>query len=124
MTTPFHTNILELTPFLFFTGKGGLGKTSTACATAVSLAEEGKKVLLVSTDPASNLQDVFDVELTNKPTPTPNMQNLYVANIDPEISAKEYKDNVVGQFCDKLLKVVIIKMKKQLSDHCPVEIFV
>ena len=122
MNTLFHPNKLELTPFLFFTGKGGVGKTSTACATAVSLAEEGKKVLLVSTDPASNLQDVFDVELTNKPTPTPNMQNLYVANIDPEISAKEYKDNVVGPYRDKLPEAVINQMEEQLSGACTVEI--
>src|SRR5699024_6504112 len=115
MNTLFHPNKLELTPFLFFTGKGGVGKTSTACATAVSLAEEGKKVLLVSTDPASNLQDVFDVELTNKPTPTPNMQNLYVANIDPEISAKEYKDNVVGPYRDKLPEAVLIKWRNNFQ---------
>jgi anion-transporting ArsA/GET3 family ATPase len=56
-----------MTPFLFLTGKGGVGKTSTACATAVALADSGKRVLLVSTDPASNLQDVFGIELTNSP---------------------------------------------------------
>src|SRR5699024_3165643 len=106
MNTLFHQNKLELTPFLFFTGKGG----------------EGKKVLLVSTDPASNLQDVFDVELTNKPTPTPNMQNLYVANIDPEISAKEYKDNEVGPYRDKPPEAVINQMEEQLSGACTVEI--
>src|SRR5699024_6832660 len=111
------------TPFLFFTGKGGVGKTSTACATAVSLAEEGKKVLLVSTDPASNLQVVFDVELTNKPTPTLNMQNLYVANIDPEISTKEYKDNVFGPYRYKLLEAVIDLMEEQISCACTVEIY-
>ena len=58
------------TKYLFFTGKGGVGKTSVACATAVSLADQGKKVLLISTDPASNLQDVFSMELTNKARPT------------------------------------------------------
>lgn len=122
MYTLFHPNKFKLTPFLFFTGKGGVGKTSTACATAVSLAEEGKKVLLVSTDPASNLQDVFDVELTNKPTPIPSIENLSVANIDPEISAKEYKDNVVGPYRDKLPEAVINQMEEQLSGACTVEI--
>jgi arsenite-transporting ATPase len=58
---------ISLTPFLFFTGKGGVGKTTTACATAVTLVEQGKRVLIVSTDPASNLQDVFEMELTNEP---------------------------------------------------------
>lgn len=122
MYTLFHPNKFKLTPFLFFTGKGGVGKTSTACATAVSLAEEGKKVLLVSTDPASNLQDVFDVELTNKPTPIPSIENLSVANIDPEIPAKEYKDNVVGPYRDKLPEAVINQMEEQLSGACTVEI--
>lgn len=122
MHTLFHPNKFKLTPFLFFTGKGGVGKTSTACATAVSLAEEGKKILLVSTDPASNLQDVFNVELTNKPTPISTIENLSVANIDPEISAKEYKDNVIGPYRDKLPEAVINQMEEQLSGACTVEI--
>lgn len=122
MSTLFHPKKLEITPFLFFTGKGGVGKTSTACATAVSLAEEGKKVLLVSTDPASNLQDVFDVELTNKPTPISTIENLAVANIDPETSAKEYKENVVGPYRNKLPEAVINQMEEQLSGACTVEI--
>lgn len=62
----FDLQQLNLTKYLFFTGKGGVGKTSIACATAVSLADSGKKVLLISTDPASNLQDVFNMELTNE----------------------------------------------------------
>src|SRR5699024_8399059 len=122
MHTLFHPNKFKLTPFLFFTGKGGVGKTSTACATAVSLAEEGKKVLLVSTDPASNLQDVFDVELTNKPTPIPSIENLSVANIDPEISAKEYKDNVVGPYRDKLTEAVSNQLEEQLLVACMVDV--
>src|SRR5699024_1831013 len=118
MSTLFHPKILEITPFLFFTGKGGVGKTSTAFATAVSFAVEGKKVLLVSTDPASNLQDVFDVELTNKPTPISTIENLDVENIDPETSAKEYKENVVGPYRNKLPEAVINQMEEQLSGAC------
>ena len=64
MKNLFDPNKIKLTKYLFFTGKGGVGKTSTACATAVSLADSGKRVLLISTDPASNLQDVFETELT------------------------------------------------------------
>jgi arsenite/tail-anchored protein-transporting ATPase len=62
----FNPKDINITKYLFFTGKGGVGKTSTACAMAVNLADEGKKIMLISTDPASNLQDVFNTELDNK----------------------------------------------------------
>ncbi|MFD1926471.1 arsenical pump-driving ATPase [Sporosarcina siberiensis] len=118
----FNPNKAVLTPFLFFTGKGGVGKTSTACATAVSLADQGKKVLLVSTDPASNLQDVLDVELTNDPIAIPSVNNLFACNIDPEASAKTYRDKVVGPYRGKLPDSVLSTMEEQLSGACTVEI--
>ena len=118
----FNPNQIALTPFLFFTGKGGVGKTSTACATAVSLADQGKKVLLVSTDPASNLQDVLDVELTNDPVAIPSVTNLFACNIDPEASAKTYREQVVGPYRGKLPDAVLATMEEQLSGACTVEI--
>ncbi len=118
----FNPNQIALTPFLFFTGKGGVGKTSTACATAVSLADQGKKVLLVSTDPASNLQDVLDVELTNDPIAIPSVNNLFACNIDPEASAKTYREQVVGPYRGKLPDAVLATMEEQLSGACTVEI--
>ena len=118
----FNPNKIALTPFLFFTGKGGVGKTSTACATAVSLADQGKKVLLVSTDPASNLQDVLDVELTNDPVAIPSVNNLFACNIDPEASAKTYREQVVGPYRGKLPDAVLATMEEQLSGACTVEI--
>ncbi|WP_342511824.1 arsenical pump-driving ATPase [Sporosarcina sp. FSL K6-1522] len=118
----FNPNKTGLTPFLFFTGKGGVGKTSTACATAVSLADQGKKVLLVSTDPASNLQDVLDVELTNDPLAIPSVTNLFACNIDPEASAKAYREKVVGPYRGKLPDAVLSTMEEQLSGACTVEI--
>lgn len=87
----FDPYSLPLTKYLFYTGKGGVGKTSVACATAVALADRGKKVLLISTDPASNLQDVFSMALTNKGTPIPAVPNLTVANLDPLEAAAEYR---------------------------------
>ncbi len=93
---------LPLTKYLFFTGKGGVGKTSVACTTAVALADRGKRVVLVSTDPASNLQDVFGAELDNKGTPIQEVPNLTVANFDPEQAAAEYREGVVGPFRGKL----------------------
>jgi arsenite-transporting ATPase len=68
------------TPFLFFTGKGGVGKTSLACATAVGLADRGSRVLLVSTDPASNLDEMLEVSLTDSPAPVPNAAGLFAMN--------------------------------------------
>ncbi|TQR13341.1 arsenical pump-driving ATPase [Psychrobacillus soli] len=110
------------TPFLFLTGKGGVGKTSTACATAVSLADNGKRVLLISTDPASNLQDVFGIELTNRPKVVPNVENLHACNLDPEASAKAYREKVVGPYRGKLPESVVSSMEEQLSGACTVEI--
>lgn len=122
MYSLFNPNKMAVTPFLFFTGKGGVGKTSTACATAVALADQGKKVLLVSTDPASNLQDVLEVELTNDPKSIPSVANLSACNIDPEQAAKAYKESVVGPYRGKLPEAVLATMEEQLSGACTVEI--
>jgi len=121
MTNLYNPNTIAFTPFLFFTGKGGVGKTSTACATAITLADMGKQVLLISTDPASNLQDVFEIELTNKPKEIPSVPNLQVANLDPETAAHEYKERVVGPYRGKLPDAVIAPMEEQLSGACTVE---
>ncbi|MDD2615389.1 MAG: arsenical pump-driving ATPase [Methanosarcina sp.] len=113
---------MKLTKYLFFTGKGGVGKTSAACATAVTLADEGKKLLLISTDPASNLQDVFNTELNSKGVSIKEVPNLIVANLDPEEAAQEYKESVVAPYRGKLPEVVIKNMEEQLSGSCTVEI--
>ncbi|TQI66804.1 arsenical pump-driving ATPase [Clostridium sp. KNHs216] len=118
----FHPLTISLTKYLFFTGKGGVGKTSIACATAVSLADNGKRVLLISTDPASNLQDVFSMELTNKGTPIPGVPNLVVANLDPIQAAAEYRDSVITPYRGRLPASVIANMEEQLSGSCTVEI--
>lgn len=121
MYPSFRPNNIQ-TQFLFLTGKGGVGKTSTACATAVLLADSGKKVLLISTDPASNLQDVFGIELSSIPRAVPSVENLFASNIDPEASAKAYRENVVGPYRDKFPAAVVATMEEQLSGACTVEI--
>lgn len=118
----FHPQNMKLTQYLFYTGKGGVGKTSTACATAVSLADSGKKVLLISTDPASNLQDVFSMELNNKGTPIPDVPNLVVANLNPMEAAAEYRESVIAPYRGQLPESVIANMEEQLSGSCTVEI--
>ncbi|MGC6176960.1 arsenical pump-driving ATPase [Lacrimispora sp. 38-1] len=118
----FHIEKAVFTKYLFFTGKGGVGKTSTACATAVSLADSGKKVLLISTDPASNLQDVFETELNNKGVPIPEVPNLVVANLDPIEAAGEYRESVIAPYRGQLPEAVIKNMEEQLSGSCTVEI--
>ena len=110
------------TKYLFFTGKGGVGKTSTACATAVYLADHGKCVLLVSTDPASNLQDVFSLALDRKGTEIPQAPGLFVANLDPVKAAEEYRESVVAAYRGVLPEAAIENMREQLSGSCTTEI--
>jgi arsenite-transporting ATPase len=113
---------LSLSKYLFFTGKGGVGKTSIACAAALSLADSGKKTLLICTDPASNLQDVFNTELDGKGVPIKDAPNLVVANLDPIQAAAEYRENIVAQYRGKLPDTVITNMEEQLSGSCTIEI--
>lgn len=113
---------LELTKYFFFTGKGGVGKTSAACATAVNLADGGKRVMLISTDPASNLQDVFGIDLDNKGTAILEVPNLTVVNLDPVEAAHEYKEKVIGPYKGILPDAAIASMEEQLSGSCTIEI--
>lgn len=118
----FNITTINLTKYLFFTGKGGVGKTSIACATAVGLADAGKKILLISTDPASNLQDVFNQTLNGHGSSIAEVPGLTVVNLDPEQAAAEYRESVVAPFRGKLPESVIQNMEEQLSGSCTVEI--
>jgi len=108
--------------YLFFTGKGGVGKTSIACACAVELADAGKTVLLVSTDPASNVGQVFNVAIGNKITPIVTVPNLSALEIDPQGAAQAYRDRIVGPVRGVLPDDVVKGIEEQLSGACTTEI--
>lgn len=110
------------TRFLFFTGKGGVGKTSLACATAVALADGGRRVLLVSTDPASNLDEVLGAALAAAPADIPHVPGLRALNIDPAAAAAAYRERLVGPYRGKLPDAVLRGMEEQLSGACTMEI--
>jgi len=108
--------------FLFFTGKGGVGKTSLACACALSLADAGRRVLLVSTDPASNLDEMLGVALSDRPNPVPGAQRLDALNIDPDAAADAYRARVVGQMPAQSTPAELDTVREQLSGACTTEI--
>jgi arsenite-transporting ATPase len=110
------------TRFLFFTGKGGVGKTSLACASAIALADAGRRVLLVSTDPASNLDEVLGVCLTSMPTGVPTVPRLAALNIDPSSATAAYREKLVGPYRGKLPESILRGMAEQLSGACTMEI--
>jgi arsenite-transporting ATPase len=112
----------QATRNLFFTGKGGVGKTSLACAAAVRLADAGKKVLLVSTDPASNLDEVLGTALGNHPTQITAVPGLSAMNLDPEKAAAEYRERMVGPYRTLLPASAIASMEEQFSGSCTLEI--
>jgi len=116
------TLIPDPTRILFFTGKGGVGKTSAACATAIGLADAGRRVLLVSTDPASNLDEVLGVMLTSEPKPVPDAPGLFALNIDPEQAAHDYRERVVAPYRGVLPATAVASIEEQLSGACTLEI--
>ncbi len=116
-------NFLKDAPrYLFFTGKGGVGKTSVACATALALAERGERVLLVSTDPASNLDEVLDTKLGASPVAIAGAPRLFALNIDPEAAALAYRERMVGPYRGVLPDAAVRSIEEQLSGACTVEI--
>jgi arsenite-transporting ATPase len=110
------------TRHLFFTGKGGVGKTSTACATAVGLARTGKSVLLVSTDPASNLEEVLGQPVGTSSVPVDLVPGLSALNVDPEAAAAAYRERVIGPYRGVLPDSAVARVEEQLSGACTVEI--
>ena len=110
------------TPNLFFTGKGGVGKTSLSCATAVALADAGKKILLVSTDPASNIDEVLGAHVDTKPCTITEVPNLFALNVDPEKAAEEYRERVIGPYRGVLPEAAVKAVEEQFAGACTVEI--
>lgn len=107
---------------LFFTGKGGVGKTTTSAATAIALADSGKRVLLVSTDPASNLDEVLGLALSAEPAEVPDVPGLFAINVNPVEAAATYREQMVGPYRGILPDAAVRSMEEQLSGACTVEI--
>jgi len=122
MCLPISSLVDSATRFLFFTGKGGVGKTSLACSTAIALADRGRRVLLVSTDPASNLDEVLGVNLANRATTVLGVPNLFALDIDPEAAAQSYREKLVGPMRGILPAAALRSMEEQLSGACTTEI--
>ena len=112
----------DLPRYLFLTGKGGVGKTSIACATAIGLARAGGRVLLVSTDPASNVSQVFGVPIGNAVTPIQSVPGLSALEIDPEEAAAAYRERIVGPVRGLLPEPEVRSIEEQLSGACTTEI--
>ena len=110
------------TRFLFFTGKGGVGKTTVAAAAALALADQGRRVLVVSTDPASNLGDVFATRIGPEQTAVPGTERLWALNIDPEAAAAAYRERVIGPSRGVMPAKELRALEEQLAGQCTVEI--
>lgn len=119
MNMPF---LKDIPPFIFFTGKGGVGKTSLACATAVWLADQGKRTLLVSTDPASNVGQVFSQTIGHRITDISTVQNLAAMEVDPMAAAQAYRDRVLDPVRGLMPADVVSSIEEQLSGSCTTEI--
>ena len=121
--TTFLSRLLAApTPFLFFTGKGGVGKTSCASAAAIALADAGGRVLIVSTDPASNLPEVLGAVPGEAPVPVPGVPGLDMLDLDPTAAAARYRENVVGPYRGVLPDSAIGQIEEELSGSCTVEV--
>ncbi len=119
---PISTFIDGAQRFIFFTGKGGVGKTTLSCATAVALADRGRRVLLISTDPASNLSEVLGCDLASKEMDVPLVQGLRALNIDPQEAAREYREQMVAPYRGVMPAAMVASIEEQLSGACTTEI--
>ncbi len=110
-----------MTKYQFYSGKGGVGKTTMASASAIQYAMNGNKTLIVTTDPASNLADVFEQEIGHKITPIKGIQNLWAMEIEPDKAAKEYKEKIIGPYREIMPEDVIVSLEENLSGPCTTE---
>src|SRR5512138_2212685 len=111
-----------MTQFIFFSGKGGVGKTSLACTHAVRYADQGQRTLIVTTDPASNLADVFEQPIGHQITPISNVPNLFAMEIDPDRATQEYIDRAMAPIRAAFPQQIVEVMEEQMSGPCTAEV--
>lgn len=99
--------------FVFFGGKGGVGKTTSSAAYAYRCSEEGKKTLIVSTDPAHSLCDIFEISIG--PEIKELGKNLYGLEIDPEKESAKYIERIKSNMKKTVSPVIISEIEKQLD---------
>ncbi len=111
-----------MTPFICFSGKGGVGKTSMACAHAVRYADQAKRTLIVTTDPASNLADVFEQPIGHQIQPIDEVPNLWAMEIDPDRATEEYKDRALSPIREAFPSEMVRVIEEQMSGPCTAEV--
>jgi arsenite-transporting ATPase len=110
------------TRFIFFSGKGGVGKTSMACTYAVHHADRGERTLIVTTDPASNLADVFEQPIGHQITPIAGVPGLWAMEIDPDRATEEYIDRALAPVRTAFPPAMVQVIEEQMSGPCTAEV--
>ncbi len=107
---------------LLFSGKGGVGKTTLASAAALRLARQGKRTLLVTTDPASNLADVFQQDIGPSPVTIKGVPRLAALEIDAVAAARAYRERALAPLRELFPPQILRGVEEQMSGPCTEEI--
>ena len=102
-------------PFVFFGGKGGVGKTTVSCAYGVKSARAGLETLIVSTDPAHSVTDVFDQPFGDEPEPVEGVDGLDAMEIDPDTEVQRHLDGIRNDLSEQVSAAMVNEINQQLE---------